>query len=473
MLHMKFIATLCLYGVCYTSLVAQSGLEDLKIAYNVLHDRENDDYEVYVMNPDGSGKRNISNSKGVDWVYFAFADKIYFISDRDTCHRCYFLYEMDANGDNSRRVADFRLRDSWISSRNHGQELIVHPHPKVDSVFRIIDLQGNVLHRLSTGLAYANDPFFSPDGSQVVFRGSTKKFKKDAGYLDELYLINSDGSGLRQLTSYPAGDTTAKWWNYHAGPPFWDAHSDVISFNSVQQGKGSLFAIRPDGSDFRRITNNTFPEDWHTWSPDSRFMVFSGSQANERIAGDNYDIYLFDKKANITSRLTTDTLTEQAPVFVQRKTTIPDWALDDWKKRCSGSGHWLAENGYKNEQEPNDAYGLHWQYGPDKQSIKGRLYGMVDGREGATYWEFLIFWDAAEQVVKVIQTGSNGMVGLGALACVYDGAIKMQQRFAAPDGTVFYSGHLENWDAGMINSRSFDIVAGKWIEKRQYIWKKK
>jgi hypothetical protein len=31
----------------------------------------------------------------------------------------------------------------------------------------------------------------------------------------------------------------------------------------------------------------------------------------------------------------------------------------------------------KNEQEPNDAYGLHWQYGPDKQSIKGRLYGMV------------------------------------------------------------------------------------------------
>jgi hypothetical protein len=42
------------------------------------------------------------------------------------------------------------------------RKLIVHPHPKVDSVFRIIDLQGNVLHRLSTGLAYANDPLLFP-----------------------------------------------------------------------------------------------------------------------------------------------------------------------------------------------------------------------------------------------------------------------------------------------------------------------
>jgi TolB protein len=103
-------------------------------------------------------------------------------------------------------------------------------------------------------------PFFSPDGSQVVFSRQHKKIlKKMPAISMKLYLINSDGSGLRQLTSYPAGDTTAKWWNYHAGPPFWDAHFRRHKFSTrSSKGKAAFFAIRPDGSDFRRITNNTF-----------------------------------------------------------------------------------------------------------------------------------------------------------------------------------------------------------------------
>jgi TolB protein len=75
-------------------------LSDLKIAYNVLEDAETDNYEIYVMNIDGSDEKNISNWEGVDWVYYAYADKLYFVSDRDTTHRMYFLYEMNADGNN-------------------------------------------------------------------------------------------------------------------------------------------------------------------------------------------------------------------------------------------------------------------------------------------------------------------------------------------------------------------------------------
>ena len=50
-----------------------------------------------------------------------------FISGRDTCRRCYLLYEMDADGGNLRKVSDIRLADSWMSSRKDGTELIVTP----------------------------------------------------------------------------------------------------------------------------------------------------------------------------------------------------------------------------------------------------------------------------------------------------------------------------------------------------------
>lgn len=62
-----------------------------KIAYNVCEDSETDNYEVYIMNMDGSGKKNITNHPDVAWVYYAWKDKLYFISDRDTCHRCFFI----------------------------------------------------------------------------------------------------------------------------------------------------------------------------------------------------------------------------------------------------------------------------------------------------------------------------------------------------------------------------------------------
>jgi hypothetical protein len=60
-----------------------------KIAYNVLVDDEIYIYDVFTMNPDGSEKRNITKTPGVEWVYSAYEDRLYVFSDRDTCRRCF------------------------------------------------------------------------------------------------------------------------------------------------------------------------------------------------------------------------------------------------------------------------------------------------------------------------------------------------------------------------------------------------
>ena len=285
-----------------------------KIAYNVFLDEENDNYEVFSMNTDGTEKINISNHPGVDWVYYAFGDKVYFISDRDTCYRCFFLYETNAKGENIRQVSAVQLNDSWMGSRKNGQEMVVRPSSKLDSAFYIINLKGDILQKIYPGLPYLNDPVFSPDGNQVVFRGAHEKFKKDRKKPDELFLINTDGGGLKQLTHFPESDTTAEWHNYHAGPPQWNENTGFISYMSKQNGKYSIFFIKPEGGTAQRLLpNETMTESYHAWSPGGDWLVIE--MKNEE---GNYDIYLMDKKGEIKIRLTESERLEQAPVFVKK-----------------------------------------------------------------------------------------------------------------------------------------------------------
>ena len=285
-----------------------------RIAYNVLANPEADDYEIFTMNPDGSGKKNISNRQGLEWTYYAYRDKILFISDRDTCRRCcYILYEMGIDGENVRKVSDICLADSWMSSRKNGAELIVTPHPSVDSAFYIINLQGKVLDKLYTGLPYSGDPLFVNGGKQVVFRGGLTKSKLIDGFNEELYLINMDGTGRRQLTHYPKGDTTAGQFGYHAGTPVEHPTEHFISYQSKQAGKYSLYAVSLDGQKHWKLTDNPQNEGWHSWSPDGRWLaieLFDDEQSQ-------FHIGLMDWRTKEVAILTdTAYQYQQAPVFV-------------------------------------------------------------------------------------------------------------------------------------------------------------
>jgi len=293
------------------------GQRQYKIVYNVLEDKEKDNYDIYSMNMDGSDKKNITNTPGVEWVYYAFKDKVYFISDKDTCHRCYFLYEMDAEGNSKRKVTTLQLEDSWMGSRNAGTEMIVLGRigKTVRNQFFLLNLEDGSYKQITNDtISTKRDPIFLPGGNEIVVAyRPDKNLRKSVP--DELYKMNLDGGNKKQLTNFPESDTTTQWFEYHAGPPQYNSKYNFISYISRQKGQHQIYAVTSDGKKQWQITSGEMSSGWHSWSSDGKWLAMDKTNKEEK----GYDIYLMNYKTKKITQLTSDEKYEQAPVIVEIK----------------------------------------------------------------------------------------------------------------------------------------------------------
>ena len=153
---------------------------------------------------------------------------------------------------------------------------------------------------------------------------------------------------------------------------------------------------------------------------------------------------------------------------------IPTWVSEDWQFQMSHTGIWITDNHeYKGEQEPFDAYGMQWDWGIGKKSLKGRMFCLQEGEEVATVWEFLQFWDSEAKVLRMLQIGRDGTVGQGTVTNLGQGKSKSQERFCNTAGQCFEVGH-ETWKKdGDFYTQSFDVLDGEWSKRRLYVWKQK
>ena len=83
--------------------------------------------------------------------------------------------------------------------------------------------------------AYAA-PAWSPDGQKIAFAG-----ERDGN--SEIYLMNADGSGQRNLTLDPAYD----------GDPGWSPDGRKITFVSNRDGRYEVYVMNADGSGQRSL----------------------------------------------------------------------------------------------------------------------------------------------------------------------------------------------------------------------------
>jgi Tol biopolymer transport system component len=106
-------------------------------------------------------------------------------------------------------------------------------------------------------------PDFAPDGLHIVFVSANNVGE---GYL---FVIGTNGEGLRQLTTEEA--------NYEN--PAWSPSGEWIAFEKGHAGVWGLYQIRPDGSDLRQIGPEEVSLFHPSWSPDERNLaVVTGTE---------------------------------------------------------------------------------------------------------------------------------------------------------------------------------------------------
>lgn len=309
------IAFLIAVGL-FAELKAQPA--NLKIIFNTPENQKTDDYDIYSVNLDGSGQKNITANPDVAWTYYSWKDRLFFVSDRNACKRCYFLYESDADGKKIRRITDLQLEDSWMSSRSDGKEMIVSGRVGKEIRYQlfVVDIETGRYRQLTNEPAAAfRDPTFSPDGKKIAY--VYKKNRTDRTEIEELYVMNADGTNRKKLTTYPKDDPMSKEFGYKVGPPQWNAKYKLITYQSEQSGKSSIYAVTPDGKKQWKLTTNELAEGWHDWSPDGEWLAFDARDA----ASGRYDIYLMNYKSIEVKKITgaSSLKYHQAPIFIETK----------------------------------------------------------------------------------------------------------------------------------------------------------
>ncbi len=110
-----------------------------------------------------------------------------------------------------------------------------------DSYYKV---EGQITH-FGAGIAY--EPAWSPTADQIAF------VSDDSGN-DEIWVINRDGSGARQLTR-----DRYSWWDKH---PSWSPDGSKIVFWSNRTGNRQIWVMDADGSNLYSLSRAGF-NDWN------------------------------------------------------------------------------------------------------------------------------------------------------------------------------------------------------------------
>ena len=104
----------------------------------------------------------------------------------------------------------------------------------------------------------------------------------------DIYIIDTNGENLRNLTNHPATDCCATW-----AP---DGRS--FAFVSYRHGKGDIYIMKVGGTEPRRLTNHPERDASPAWSPDGKQIAFQSYRTGKS------QIYKIDINGKNLQRLT-------------------------------------------------------------------------------------------------------------------------------------------------------------------------
>ncbi|MEK7433404.1 MAG: DUF5050 domain-containing protein [Cyanobacteriota bacterium] len=179
------------------------------------------------------------------------------------------IYKMNPDGSNIIQITNNNVLDDDPVISPDGNQIVYVSYRKLNGTqgdIYLINSDGSGEKQLTTE-AQNSDASWSPDGSKIAFH-STRN-----GLSQEVFIMNADGSNQTQLTTTPSG----KW----SGRPSWSPDGSKIAFSTNKDGEISIYTINIDKSKLSKIVGN---DAWSpTFSPDgSKIAYYSAVSKNNQ-----------------------------------------------------------------------------------------------------------------------------------------------------------------------------------------------
>jgi Tol biopolymer transport system component len=248
-----------------------------QIIFQSEREKGNPFYQMYVMDLSTGDVKRVSPGYGkttCGWIH-PRGDKALFASTHDDPNA-----KDKQKTELEKRAAGERRRYAWSYDEHYD--------------IQEVELDSGVYRNLTRTLGYDAEGAYSPDGKQIVFASNraayarsldaTEKeiFEKDKSYFMDLYIMDADGSNVRQLTRAPGYD----------GGPFFSANGAKIVWRRFSEdgARAEVYTMNVDGSNKRQITRVGAMSWAPFFHPSGDYIIF----ATNLHGYGNFELYLVD-----------------------------------------------------------------------------------------------------------------------------------------------------------------------------------
>ena len=199
----------------------------------------------------------------------------------------YDIYVSDLDGNIVKKLTDEIGYDAEATVSPKGDKIVFTSNRSGDLELYTMNIDGSDVKQITNVLGYDGGAFFSPDGSKIVFRASRPKTDEEvAEYKSllseglvqptemELFICNSDGSDLKQITFL--GNSN---WS-----PFFHPSGEKVVFSSNYESimgfPFNIYMIDIDGKNLKKITHGDTFDSFPVFSNDGKRLAFSSNRNN-------------------------------------------------------------------------------------------------------------------------------------------------------------------------------------------------